>query len=62
MGFLETSVYYCQDTIPLIREERRLQLVSSSQSNNNNNNNNNNNKYQELANEMCAMWKQKATQ
>jgi hypothetical protein len=24
-----------------------------------NNNNNNNNKYQELANEICAMWKQK---
>ena len=29
---------------------------------NNNNNNNNNNKYQELANEICALWKQKAAQ
>ena len=30
--------------------------------NNNNNNNNNKNKYQELANEICALWKQKAAQ
>jgi hypothetical protein len=29
---------------------------------NNKNNNNNNNKYQEPANEICAMWKQKAAQ
>ena len=30
--------------------------------NNNNNNNNKQNKYQELANEICAMWKQNTAQ
>jgi hypothetical protein len=34
--------------------------VNNAAANNNNNNNNNSNKYRELANEICAVWKQKA--
>ena len=36
--------------------------VCNNNNNNNNNKNNRQNKYQELANEICSMWRQKAAQ